>query len=135
MTESSDKSQKEAKAPSSAGDLGEKGSAAKQQQQAQVQVDDSKATSGYANFFRVAGLPEELILDFGVGTQPFGATAQPISVSQRVILNYYTAKRMLHALQLAVQRHEAAFGVLEIDIQKRVRPGAMAGAAMPPTSP
>jgi hypothetical protein len=31
---------------------------------------------------------------------------------------------MLHALQLTVQRHEATFGVLETDVQKRVRPGA-----------
>jgi len=30
---------------------------------------------------------------------------------------------MLHALQLTVQRYEATFGVLETDIQKRVRPG------------
>ena len=38
--------------------------------------------------------------------------------------NYYTAKRMLHALQLTVQRHEATFGVLETDVQKRVMSSA-----------
>jgi len=32
---------------------------------------------------------------------------------------------MLHALQLTIQRHEATFGVLETDVQKRVRPGVM----------
>jgi len=37
-------------------------------------------------------------------------------------MNYYTAKRLLHALSLSVQRHEAVFGVLETDIQKRVKP-------------
>ena len=30
---------------------------------------------------------------------------------------------MLHALQLTIQRHEQTFGVLETDVQKRVRPG------------
>jgi len=36
------------------------------------------------------------------------------------VTNYFTAKRMLHALQLTLQRHEAVFGVLEPDVQKRV---------------
>lgn len=126
MAESSDKAQRETSIPSSAGDSGERRSAA-DQQQVQVQVDDSKVAATYANFFRVSGLPEELILDFGVGTQPFGATTQPICVTQRVIVNYYTAKRMAHALHLAVQRHEATFGVLETDVQKRVKPGALGG--------
>ena len=34
-------------------------------------------------------------------------------------------ERMLHALTLTIQRHEATFGVLETDVQKRVMPGAM----------
>jgi hypothetical protein len=67
------------------------------------------------------GTPEELILDFGLNPQPFGQLTSPIKVSQRIIVNYFTAKRMLSALQHTVQRHEAAFGVLETDVQKRVR--------------
>ena len=66
---------------------------------------------------------EELIIDFGLNPQPFGVPAHPIPVTQRIITNFYTAKRMLHALQLTIQRHEATFGVLETDVQKRVRPG------------
>ena len=34
--------------------------------------------------------------------------------------NYFTAKRLLHALHLSVQRHEQAFGPLEVDVNKRV---------------
>ncbi len=45
----------------------------------------------------------------------------PIHVTQRVVMNFYTAKRLLAALQMSVQRHEAVFGVLETDIQKRLR--------------
>ena len=73
----------------------------------------------------VTGTPEELIIDFGLNPQPFGMPTHPIPVTQRIITNFYTAKRMLHALQLTIQRHEATFGVLETDVQKRVRPGAM----------
>jgi hypothetical protein len=36
-------------------------------------------------------------------------------------MNFFTAKRLLAALQMSVQRHEAVFGVLETDIQKRLR--------------
>ncbi len=96
-----------------------------QPQRVQVQIDDSKVLASYANFCRVTGTPEELIIDFGLNPQPVGIPSQPIAVTQRIITNFYTAKRMLHALQLTVQRHEATFGVLEIDVNKRVRPGLM----------
>jgi hypothetical protein len=101
-------------------DVAEAGAAAGQQR-VQVEIDDSKAAANYANFCRVTGTPEELIIDFGLNPQPFGIPTQPIPVNQRIITNFYTAKRMLHALQLTIQRHEATFGVLETDVQKRVR--------------
>jgi len=92
-----------------------------QQQQGQrVQVDESGASCSYANFCRVTGTPEELIVDFGLNSQPFGVPTEPVQITQRIVTNYYTAKRMLHALHLSVQRHEQAFGVLETDVQKRV---------------
>jgi hypothetical protein len=98
---------------------------AQQQQRFQVEIDDSKVTATYANFCRVTGTPEELIIDFGLNPQPFGIPAHPIPVNMRIITNFFTAKRMLHALQLTIQRHEATFGVLETDVQKRVRPAVM----------
>jgi hypothetical protein len=93
-----------------------------QQQMVQVEVDDTHITASYANFCRVTGSPEELIIDFGLNPQPVGVPKNPIIVTQRVIVNYFTAKRLLHALSLSVQRHEAVFGVLETDIQRRVKP-------------
>jgi hypothetical protein len=103
--------------------------AAPQPQRQQVHVDDSKAVAAYANFCRVTGTPEELIIDFGLNPQPFGVPQEPVSVTQRIVTNYYTAKRMLHALTLTVQRHEQAFGVLETDVQKRVVPSVRAQMA------
>ncbi|MGO8689485.1 MAG: DUF3467 domain-containing protein [Thermoguttaceae bacterium] len=88
----------------------------------QIHIDDSKAIPLYANFCRVTGTPEELIIDFGLTSQLFGTPTEPIAITQRIITNYYTAKRMLHALQLTIQRHEATFGVLETDVQRRVQP-------------
>ena len=106
-----------------------------QQQRVALQIDDKDALANYANFCRVTGTPEELIIDFGLNPQPIGVPTQPIPVTQRIITNFYTAKRMLHALTMTVQRHEATFGVLEIDVQKRVRPGLVAGAGAPPQQP
>ena len=86
----------------------------------QLKVDDKNVLCLYANFCRVTGTPEELILDFGLNAQPFGVPTEPVEVKQRIVTNYFTAKRMLQALLMSVQRHEAAFGVLETDVQKRV---------------
>jgi hypothetical protein len=101
------------------------------QQRPQIEIDDSRASAAYANFCRVTGTPEELILDFGLNPQPFGVPKEPIAITHRLIVNFYTAKRMLQALSLTVQRQEATFGVLETDVQKRVMPAARRPAAQP----
>jgi len=87
-----------------------------------VQVDDSGALCCYSNFCRVTGSPEELIIDFGLNPQPTGIPQNPIKVDQRIVVNFYTAKRLLAALSMSVQRHEQVFGVLETDVSKRVNP-------------
>ena len=87
----------------------------------QVSVDDkSISAASYANFCRVTGTPEELIIDFGLNAQPFGVPTEAVAITQRIVTNYFTAKRLLHALHLSVQRHEQAFGMLETDVNKRV---------------
>lgn len=85
-----------------------------------VTVNDDKAICSYANFCRVTGSPEELIIDFGLNAQPMGTNDEPVDVTQRIVLNFYTAKRLLHALHVSIQRHEKVFGNIETDIQKRV---------------
>lgn len=86
-----------------------------------VKVDDADVTACYANFCRVSSTPEELILDLGLNPQPLSAADVTVRVSQRIVLNHFTAKRLLSALSMAMQRHEQAFGVLETDVRKRVR--------------
>lgn len=124
MAKSQDKTEAQSATPAAAPATPATGAGAEQARgpaPVQVQVDDSKAVACYANFCRVTGTPEEVILDFGLNTQPFGVPTEPITITQRITTNFYTAKRMLAALQMTVQRHEAAFGVLETDVQKRVR--------------
>src|SRR5262245_3607866 len=91
-------------------------------QQVQIPVDSSNLSAAYANFFRVTGTPEELVLDFGLNTQQMTpAGPEAVKLSHRLVLSFYTAKRLLGALQWAVNRYENNFGVLETDFQKRVR--------------
>lgn len=99
----------------------------------EVRFDDSKTVACYANFCRVTGTPEELIIDFGLNNQPMGTPTEPIPISQRIIVNFFTAKRLLGALSMSIQRHEAAFGVLETDVNKRVTSrGSTAAPSAPP---
>ncbi|MEZ6045052.1 MAG: DUF3467 domain-containing protein [Planctomycetaceae bacterium] len=86
-----------------------------------ITVDDSDINAAYSNFCRVSSTPEEMILDLGLNPNPYGAANTKIKVNQRIIMNHYTAKRLLGALSAAVQRHEGAFGVLETDVRKRVK--------------
>jgi hypothetical protein len=85
-------------------------------------VDASRVSTVYANFARVTGTPEELVLDFGLNTQMAPSPSEPVILTHRLVLNFYTAKRLLGALHVAIQQYEAHFGVLEIDVQKRARP-------------
>ncbi len=92
-----------------------------QAQQVQFTVDTSSMSSCYTNWYRVTGTPEELILDFGLNPQMGQVPTESIKLTHRLVMNFWTAKRLLGALQFAVQRHESFFGVLEVDVQKRVR--------------
>lgn len=76
----------------------------------------------YANFVRVAGTPEELVLDFGLNTQAAPGPSAPVKIVERIVVNHYTAKRLWLTLGAALKRHEQMFGVLETDISKRVLP-------------
>ena len=89
-------------------------------EQMPVPVDESHIVATYANFCRVTGTPEELIVDFGLNKQVSGTSPETIQLTQRIIVNFFTAKRLAYALQMAVVRHEQAFGQLETDVQKRV---------------
>ncbi len=62
-----------------------------QQQVRQIQVDDTKALASYANFCRVTGTPEELIIDFALNPQPMGIPDNAINITQRIVTNFFTA--------------------------------------------
>ena len=108
------------------------------QQTTELVVDDSGAQPTYTNFCRVMATPEEMILDFGLNPQPFTAGRQDVKANHRIVLNYYTAKRFLAVIGTTIQRHEQAFGTIEVDVNRRVspqRPASMPAVAQGTTGP
>ena len=60
-----------------------------------------------------------MILDFGLNPQPFATGRQDVKANQRIVMNFYTAKRLLTALGMTIQRHEQTFGSIELDVRRR----------------
>lgn len=99
------------------------------QQQVQLRIDESDLQTTYANAFRSSPTAEEVLLDFGLNlVSPPTQQGQPqilFKVNQRVIMNFYSIKRLAITLSQTVRRHEEQFGELEIDVAKRRRePGS-----------
>ena len=91
-------------------------------QQIQVPISDADMESLYVDFFRVTGNPDEVLLDLGMYSQVIGATgAEPVHLSHRLIMNFVTAKKLAEVLRVVVARHEQAFGVVEVDPNRRLR--------------
>ena len=94
------------------------------QQQVRVRIDERAMTTSYANAFRTNGTAEEVMVDFGLNlVSPPGKEGDQaeiiFKVNDRVILNYYSAKRLALTLSQLLRRHEEQFGQLELDVAKR----------------
>jgi hypothetical protein len=94
-------------------------------------TDTTAISTVYTNFCRVSVTPEELVLDFGLNTQMQPTSGETVKLSHRIVMNFFTAKRLLGALMNVVQAHEQSFGALELDFQKRMRGGRPSPTLMP----
>lgn len=94
------------------------------QQTIRVRMDQRDLKTSYANAFNTHGLINEVILDFGLNMpippQPDQPPEIMLQITDRIILNYYSAKRLALTLGQLVRRHEDRFGELELDDSKRV---------------
>ncbi|MGF1583436.1 MAG: DUF3467 domain-containing protein [Gemmataceae bacterium] len=106
-----------------------------QQQVQQFPTDYSGLSTVYTNFCRVNVTPEELVLDFGLNTQLAPNPQEPVKLTHRVVMNFYTAKRLLMALNNVVVQHERNYGPLELDFQKRAQGRGPAPTGVRPGTP
>jgi hypothetical protein len=109
---------------------GGEGQPAPQTQQVQIPVDVSSLATGYVNWFRFTGSAEELIIDLGLTPQlgqllvpqPNQPPPEPIKLTHRVVMNFFTAKRLLLTLQRAIAMFESHYGPVEVDPTRRTAP-------------
>jgi len=87
-----------------------------------IAVDDSHVAAFYANMSRITGSPEEVVMDFGLNPDPIDTGSRRIRIFLKIVISFFTAKRLIHALSSAIQRHENVFGEVITDIQRRVKP-------------
>lgn len=102
------------------------GQPAGEQAQIRITLDEADVDASYSNFCRVTGTPEEVIIDFALNPNPFSRQDQTVKISRRLVMNHFTAKRLFAALQQTIMRHEQNFGVIELNVQRRLAPSAAA---------
>lgn len=94
-----------------------------QAQGMQVAIRDADLEVTYVNFFRVTGNPDEVLLDLGMFSQVVTPTGpEPVNLTHRAVINYVTAKKLAEVMRVVVARHEQAYGAVEVDPNRRLRP-------------
>lgn len=83
----------------------------------QVRWDDSRMRNTYTNVCNVSSTREEVTLLFGTN-RAWGAGQQALTVelTDRMVLNPYTAKRLSILLSNLITEYESRFGEIEIGL-------------------
>ena len=94
------------------------------QKKVRVRIDESNVKTSYASGFRPVATAEEVIMDFGLNLARLtGDKETPYEVvfqaNNRVIMNYYSTKRLVLALGQIIRRYEEKFGELELNAANR----------------
>lgn len=101
-------------------------------QQIQLQIDESKMHTTYANTIRTSTTPDEVVMDFGMNLpmpqQQGQQQAMLFSVGSRVVMNWGGAKRLAISLAQVVRQYEERNGEIQINAGQRPAAG---GAGSP----
>ena len=79
----------------------------------------------YANFVRITGTPEELVIEMGLNPMPVGVPTEPIPVSVIVIMDFQTGNTLLRQVGSVLDQYETEHGPIETDVQERVVGGSV----------
>ena len=81
----------------------------------QITWDDSKMQTAYANVCNVLGTREEIMLLFG-SNQAWSREQKEVkvSLSHRIVLNPYAAKRLMTMLEIGLKEYETRYGTLKL---------------------
>ncbi len=92
--------------------------------QIRVTVDERNLQTSYVSGFRPTMTAEEIMLDFGLNLiRPTGNKEHPFDLvfqaNNRLIMSYYSAKRLALSLSQIVRQYEQQFGALELNANRR----------------
>ena len=81
----------------------------------QINWDDSKMQTTYANVCNVLGTREEIMVLFGAN-QAWQSDQKEVTVhlSNRIVLNPFAAKRLHALLELGPREHQSRYGELKL---------------------
>lgn len=92
---------------------------AKSEKQTRVRWDTINMRNTYANVCNVSSTREEVMILFGTNQTWFtGQEELSVKLSDRVILNPYTAKRLSLLLNNVLKAYESRFGKLQVELEK-----------------
>jgi len=94
------------------------------QKQIRVRIDERNLQTSYVSGFRPTMTAEEVMLDLGLNLiRPTGNKEHPYELvfqaSNRLIMSYYSAKRLAMTLGQIVRQFERQFGEIELNAAKR----------------
>ncbi len=85
-------------------------------------MDVTSLSTSYANVVGIAANINEVYLTFGLNTDPYNpAPTEAVKLDNRVIMTPDAAKRLCLNLNATLAAYEQRFGVIELDLQKRIR--------------
>jgi hypothetical protein len=85
-------------------------------------IDIQNLKTVYANVCRIVPTPAEIIVDFGLNANFFGPVLQePLKLETRIVMSPDGAKRLTQHLLSTIHNYEAKYGVIELDMAKRVK--------------
>ena len=88
--------------------------------QTRVRWDTMNMRNTYANVCNVSSTREEVMILFGTNQTWFtGQDELSVKLSDRVILNPYTAKRLSLLLNNVLKAYESRFGKLQVELEKQ----------------
>jgi uncharacterized protein DUF3467 len=98
--------------------------------QVRLKVDQRELRTTYANGFRTQFTAEEVVIDFGINLIDQSQTPRKndnnvncvFTVGERIVMNYYSAKRLAISLGQQIKRYEDQFGPLELNVAQRRKP-------------
>ena len=85
---------------------------ADQQAARKIQVDDRGVEVEACDYWHMSGTPEEIVIR--LGNTKLSKQGEPVKVTHRMALSYYTAKRLRSALAQTLKRYEDALSAMDV---------------------